>query len=47
MRSGQEKISTGVESESQIRLKRAIVRRRLAPLFKGRDCQEKSLLFQR
>ena len=42
----QEKISTGVESENQIRLKKAIVRRRLAPLSKGRDCKERSFLYQ-
>ena len=46
MRSGLEEISTGVESESQICLKKAIVRRRLAPLSRGRDCQERSPLFQ-
>ena len=46
MRSGHEEFSTGVESESQIRLKKAIVRRRLAPLSKGRDCQERSPLFE-
>ena len=46
MRSGLEEISTGVESESQIWLKKAIVRRRLAPLSRGRDCQERSPLFQ-
>ena len=34
MRFGQEKFSTGGESENQIRLKKAIVRRRLAPLSK-------------
>ena len=36
VRFGQEKFSTGVESESQIWLKKAIVRRRLAPLSKSR-----------
>ena len=46
VRSGHEKILSGVESESQIRLKKAIVRRRLAPLSKRRHCQERSPLFQ-
>ena len=46
LRSGQEKISTEVESESQIRPKKAILRRRSAPLSKGRDCQKRSLLFR-
>ena len=46
MRSGHEGFSTGVESESQIWLKKAIVRRRLAPLSKDRDCQERSPLFE-
>ena len=36
--SGHEDFSTGVESGSQIWLRKAIVRRRLAPLSKGRDC---------
>ena len=47
MKSGLEEISTGVESESQIWLKKAIVRGRLAPLSKRRHCQERSPLFQR
>ena len=46
VRFGQEKVSTGIESESQIRLKKAIVRRHLAPLSKGRDCKERSYLYQ-
>ena len=46
VRSGHEKFSTGVESESQIRLKKAIMRRRLAPLSKDRDCKERSSLYQ-
>ena len=45
-RSVHEEISTGFESENQIRLKQAIVRRRLAPLSKRRHCQERSPLFQ-
>ena len=40
MRFGREKFSTGVESESQIRLKKAIVRRRLAPLSKCRTAKK-------
>ena len=36
MRFGQEKFSSGVDSESQIRLKKVIVRRHLAPLSKCR-----------
>ena len=43
MRLGLEKISTGVESENQIRLKKATARRPLAPLSKGRDWQRKIL----
>ena len=46
MRSGHEEFSTGVESGSQIWLKKAIVRRRLAPLSKSRDCQERSPLIK-
>ena len=46
MRSGHEKISPGVESESHIRLKKSIVRIRLALLSKGRDCKERSSLYQ-
>ena len=46
VRSGQENISAGVESENQIRIKKAVVRRRLAPLSNSRDCQERSALFQ-
>ena len=46
MRSGHEQFSTGVESEGQICLKKAIVRRCLAPLPKGRDCHERSPLFK-
>ena len=46
VRLGREDISTGVESESQIRLQKAIVRRRLAPLSKGRDCKERYSLYQ-
>ena len=45
-RSGRERIPIGVESESQIRLKKAIVWRRLAPLSKGCDCNERSSLYQ-
>ena len=47
VRSGYEEVSTGVESESQIRLKKAIVRRRSAALSKGRDCKERCSLYQR
>ena len=46
VRFGQENVSTVVESENQIRLKKAIVRRGLAPLFKGRDSKERSSLYQ-
>ena len=46
MRSGCEKISTGVESESQNRLQRAIIGRRWVPLSKRRHCQERLFLFQ-
>ena len=46
MRSGHEEFLTGVESGSQIGLKKTIVRRRLAPLSKNRDCQERSPLFK-
>ena len=46
VRSGHEDFSTRVVSEGQIWLKKAIVRRRLAPLSKGCDCQERSPLFQ-
>ena len=43
VRSGQEKFSTGVEIETKIRLKKEIVRRRLAPLSDSRGCREGSL----
>ena len=43
MRFGQEKFSTGVESKSQIRLMKAIVRRRLAPLSKFRIAKKDPL----
>ena len=43
VRFGQEKFSTGVESESQIPLKKAIVRRRLAPLSKCRIAKKDPL----
>ena len=43
VRSGHEDFSTGVKSESQIWLKRAIMRKRLAPLSKGCDYQENPL----
>ena len=46
VRSGFEDFSTGVESESHIRLRKAIVRRCLAPLSKGRECKERSSLYQ-
>ena len=43
MRFGQEKCSTGVGSESQIRLKKAIVKRRFAPLSKCRIAKKDPL----
>ena len=43
VRSGHEEISEGFESGSQIRLKKAIVRRRLAPLFKCRIAKKDPL----
>ena len=45
-RSGQEKFSTGVEIEAKIRLKKEIVRRRLASHSDSRGCPEGSSLFQ-
>ena len=46
VRSGQVKFSTGLEIETKIRLKKEIVRRRLARLSDSRDCREGSPLIQ-
>ena len=43
VRSGHEIVPTGDESESQIQLKKAIVRRRLVPVSKDRVCQGRPL----